>query len=127
LEPLSSTITRLEAVGAQLHDSLEPVQGAESQIEQAHGKVADRVSKLKNVLFRNNGYSTLCKISEILSGNEAQLEDDKPALNSNDLTFFKYAPVTLCDVERSFSCYKTILSDNRRSFTFESLKMHVFI
>jgi hypothetical protein len=83
-------------------------------------------SKLKNVLLRNNGYSTVCKIRGNLSGYEAQLEDDESALNSNDLTFFKYAPVT-CDVERSFSCYKTMLSDNRRSFTFESLKMHVFI
>jgi hypothetical protein len=97
------------------------------QTGQAHGKLADRVkSKLKNVLFQNNGYSALCKISEILSGNEAQLQDE-PAQNSNDLTFFKYAPVTSCDVERSVSCYKTILSDNRRSSTFQSLKMHVFV
>jgi hypothetical protein len=67
-----------------------------------------------------------CKISDIIRGNEAQLEDDEPVLNS-DITFFIFAPVTSCDAERSFSCYKMILSDNRRSFTFESLKMHVFI
>jgi hypothetical protein len=49
---ISSTITRLEAVGAQFHDSLELVQGAERQIGQAQGRVADRVkSKLKNMLF----------------------------------------------------------------------------
>jgi hypothetical protein len=115
------------AVGAQLRDSLELVQGA-TPSDRASTWQGGRVkSKLKNMLSRSNGYSTLCKISEILSGNEAELEDDEPALNSNDLTFFKYAPVTWCDVERSFSCYKMIPSDSRRSFTSESLKMHVFI
>jgi hypothetical protein len=60
--------------------------------------------------------------SDILSGNEATLGEDEPALNSNDLPLFKYAPVTSCDVERSFSSYKTILRDNRRRFSFETLK-----
>jgi hypothetical protein len=67
----------------------------------------------------------MCKISDILSGNEAKLGVDEPALNSNDLTFFKYAPVT-CDVERSCSSYKTILSDNRR-FSLEALKMYIVV
>jgi hypothetical protein len=50
------------------------VQGAKRQIGQARGKVADTMmSRLKNVLFWNKGYSTLCKVSEILSRN-AQLE-----------------------------------------------------
>jgi hypothetical protein len=81
----------------------ELVQGAERQIAQTHGKATDKVrSILKNVLLRNNGSSALYKISEVLSGNEAQLEGDEPALNSNGTTFFKYAPVTLCDVKRSY-------------------------
>jgi hypothetical protein len=67
----------------------------------------------------------MCKISDILSGNEATLGVYEPALNSNDLTLLKYAPVT-CDVERSFSSYKTILSENRR-FSLEDLKMHIVI
>jgi hypothetical protein len=78
---------------------------AEHQIGQAHGNVADRVmSRLKNMLFQNSGYSTLCKISEILSEYEAQLEDDEPAQNSSDLTFIKYDSVTSGDVKRSFMC-----------------------
>jgi hypothetical protein len=57
---ISSTFTHLEAVGAQLRYSLELVQGAEHQIGQAHGKVAFKVkSKLKSMLFQNNGHSTL--------------------------------------------------------------------
>jgi hypothetical protein len=51
-------------------------------------------SKLHRVLRRNDGYATMCKISDILSRNEATLGVDEPALNNNDLTLFKYAPVT---------------------------------
>jgi hypothetical protein len=58
---------------------------------------------------------------------ELTLEEHEPALNSSDLTPLKYAPVTSCDVERSFSHYKIILSDNHRSFLFDNLKTHVVI
>jgi len=43
-------------------------------------------------------------------------------LNGNDLAHFKYAPITSSDIERSFSCYKNVLSDNRRSFDIENIK-----
>ena len=48
-------------------------------------------------------------------------------LTRNDLTFYKYAPVTLTDVERSFSRYKTILADNRRSFDVENIKKNIIV
>jgi hypothetical protein len=90
--------------------------------------VAHRMkSKLENVLFQNNGHSKLCEVSEILSKNETTLEGGEPVLNGNDLTFFKYGSVASCDVERILSSYKMILGDNRRTFTFESLKEHVFM
>jgi len=38
------------------------------------------------------------------------------------LPIFNYVPLTLCDVERSFSKYKSILSDNRRNFKFDNLE-----
>jgi hypothetical protein len=79
------------------------------------------------VLERNPGYSTLCKVSDILWGNEAELDGNERELSANDLTVFKYAPVTSCDAERSFSRYKVLLSDDRRSFLFDNFKMHVII
>ena len=69
----------------------------------------------------------MCKINGILGGNGATLGEEDPALDSNDVTLFKYAPLTSCDVEGSFSMYKKILSDNRRSFLFKNLKMHLVI
>ncbi|PNF39209.1 hypothetical protein B7P43_G01301 [Cryptotermes secundus] len=124
---ISGAITRLEFVGTELCDALDTVKSIENELNRTRGEISDRIkTKIESVLHRNAGYSTLCKIADILSGKLATFEDDTE-LSPNDLTFFKYAPVTSCDVERSFSKYKTILSDNRRSFKFENLKMHVVI
>jgi hypothetical protein len=90
--------------------------------------VGDNVfAKLQSVLHRNEGYSTICKISDILSGKQATFEEHDPELSSLDFTFFKYAPVTTYYVERSFSRYKTTLSDNQRSFLFENFTMYVVV
>jgi hypothetical protein len=40
-----------------------------------------------------------------------------------DIAAYSHAPVTSCDVELSFSRYKTVLADNRRRLTFENLRM----
>jgi len=37
----------------------------------------------------------------------------------------KYAPIIFCDVERSFSNYKSMLILNRLGFKFESLKHYL--
>ena len=112
---IATTISRLSAVGTDLNESLELIKGVRCDIGRARGKIGDAVkSKLNTVLRRNDGYATMCKISDILSGNEATLGVDEPALNSNDLTLFKYAPVTSCDVERSFSSCKCLILDQHQ-------------
>jgi len=100
----------------------------ESELSRVQGGVANKVNaKLQSVLERNPGYSTLCKVSDILCGNEAELGGNEQELSANELALFKFSPVTSCDVERSFSRYKVLLSDNRRSFQFDNFKMHVII
>jgi hypothetical protein len=99
-----------------------------ARCRQARGKVAENVkNKFKKVLERNYGFSIICKINGILGGNGAAQGEEDPPLDSNDVTLFKYAPLTSRDVGRSFSMYKKILSDNPRSFSFENLKMHLVI
>ncbi|KAL4088664.1 hypothetical protein QTP88_023751 [Uroleucon formosanum] len=57
----------------------------------------------KAVLEKNCGFAIMLKILKILNG-ESSLMDGLPEdLTGNDLTFYKYAPVTSTDVERSFS------------------------
>jgi hypothetical protein len=72
-------------------------------------------------------FSVICKINGIHGGNGATLGEEDPALDNKDVILFKYAPLTSRDVQRSFSMYKKILSDNCRSFSFENLKMHLVI
>lgn len=47
--------------------------------------------------------------------------------STDDLVYFKFAPITSVDVERSLFMYKTLLSNNRRSFQFENLYKHLII
>jgi hypothetical protein len=84
------------------------------------GKMVSR--KMKSVLDKNSGYETLCSISRILTG-ESFSTLNIEELTASDLVHFKYAPIVSADVERSFSKYKNVLSDNRRSLTFENLRM----
>ena len=124
---ISKSITRLEAGGMQLYNALKIVKEAESEPHKAQGEVAVKISaKLQRVLQRNPGYSTLRTISDILCGKEVELDNSELELDASDLTC-KYAPVTSCDVERIFSKCKATVSDNRRSFKFKNLKMHVVI
>ena len=82
----------------------------ESELLRVQGEVANKVNeKLQSVLEQNPGYSTLCKVSDILFGNDAELGGNEQELSANDFTLFKYSPVTSCDVERSFSRCKVLL------------------
>ena len=48
-------------------------------------------------------------------------------LTTSEMAYLKFCPLTFCEVERTFSIYKTILSDNRASFTNENLEKYIII
>ena len=75
-----------------------------------HGKSV--FSKLESVLQKNPGYNTLKEISAVLEGKSCNIPANVKLKN---VTLYKYVPITSCDVERSFSCYKTILIDRRHN------------
>jgi len=96
---ISKSITRLETVGMQLCDAINIVKQTESELWRVQVEVTTKVNaKLQSVLERNLGFSTLCKVSDIFCGNEAELGGKEQAISANDLTLFKYSPVTSCDV-----------------------------
>ncbi|KAF0756516.1 Uncharacterized protein FWK35_00028219 [Aphis craccivora] len=85
-------------------------------------------TKMENVLKKNIGLAMLKKIKNILNGELIDMNDLPPEdLDINDLTYFKYVPITSVNVERSFSAYKTLLTNNRRSFKVENIKKHLII
>lgn len=122
---LIRAITSLEKQHVELHEALEVVRKAEMDLEKVAGETGIAASvKLKNVVGKNVGLAALRQISKILSDPNykegLQLQDCE--LNVSDAIYFKYAPITSCDVERSFSRYKHVLSDKRLSLTMENVK-----
>jgi len=69
---------------------------------------------LENVLIKNQGLNSLKQMYKIITGVKEPTDLNKITENftCNDLVFFKYAPITSVDVERSFS------ANNRRAFLF---------
>ncbi|KAL4104508.1 hypothetical protein QTP88_019803 [Uroleucon formosanum] len=120
---LPNSITRLESSNICLADSIGIVEEQKNKIQLAKNIVGREIQhKFKTVLEKNSGYKTMQIISKILEGQEVTKEGLPDDLNADDITFFKHAPITSVEVERSFSTYKTLLSDNRRSFLFENIK-----
>jgi hypothetical protein len=64
----------------------------------------------------------LIQISKIHSDEVDTTKGIEEDLKVEDFAFFKYAPITSVDVERSFSRYKNLLPDNKRSYKFEQIK-----
>ena len=75
-----------------------------------------------SVLERNPGYDSLYTVSQIISREMSHTPKD---IAPNHIHLLKYAPVTSCEVERSFSLYKNILSDRRQNLTSENMEKYL--
>jgi len=119
---LSTYITRLEKQNMMLSESISIVKIVKEKLQSPQGEKGKAIyKKLENVLSKNKGFEIIEQISNILEGIDNSLENLED-LNVNDLKYYKFAPVTSVDVERSFSRYKNLLANNRRSFTFENIR-----
>lgn len=98
-------------------------------IRQALGTLSDKkfLKKMEAVFARNPGFVEIIKIQEIIFNNSKKTSSFICKLSSGELTMFKYAPVSSCDVERVFSIYGNFLTNQRRSFALENLKMHLVV
>jgi hypothetical protein len=101
---------------------------AEKKLNEAHGDIATAISgKLNRVLLKNKGWKQLLDINTILCGVSSD-EINYHRFDLNETSCMKYAPITsVQDVERSFSMYKNIPSDNRASFTSENLTKYMVV
>jgi hypothetical protein len=48
-------------------------------------------------------------------------------ISSSYYPLFKFAPINSVNVERSFSKYKSILADSKRSFKFSNLRKYLIV
>ncbi|KAJ4437466.1 hypothetical protein ANN_17610 [Periplaneta americana] len=81
-------------------------------------------NKFQNVFGKNSGYNKMCKIAQVLEGVPVGEIDGVCVC---DIPLFKYARLTSCDVERSFSQYKSLFRDNRHAFVMDNLEMTLVV
>jgi hypothetical protein len=72
---ISSAITRLEVVGTELRDAFDTVKSIENELNRSRGEVSDKIKTKIESVHQNAGYSTICKIADILSGKPETFED----------------------------------------------------
>jgi hypothetical protein len=123
---LPETIRKLEANGLQLLDSLEILNSAGKTIDNINVPKLESIRKKYHaVLAKNSGLSIMKVVLSQLNGDTSH--EALADVYAEDILCLKHAPLVSCEVERSFSKYKAIFRDNRNSFTFENLKMHIII
>lgn len=118
---LPTEITKLEYQGLTLCKSLDIFNNSIKNINIVEGNIGEQVNhKLSSVLHKNVGLKILNEIASVHRGTFLNL-----TLEPNIIAVMKFAPISSCDVERSFSLYKNILTDNRTNFTESNLEMYV--
>lgn len=122
---IAAAITKLEARGMPLHESTEIVKLLEEKINNSKVVAPKIKDKFEYVLNKNQGFKKLIKINDVIQGIDLDENVDNIELDPNVIVKFKFAPITSCEVERSFSAYKHILSDRRQSFTTDNLEKYL--
>ena len=125
---LSDSILKLQKKNMPLAESLDILEKVQVQLQMAQGNDGQKVyKKFETVLNKNSGLKILKQISKIIGGESDNMDALPEDLTTNDLSFYKFAPITSVDVERSFSIYKNLLTDNRRSFKLENIRKHLLL
>jgi hypothetical protein len=97
---IPESIKKLEPTGLSLQESMGILENAEMKLRAVRGETGEKVyRKFRAVLKRNLGYSTFMAVLKILDREDTDpLQDTSPG----KCNLLKSAPVTSCDVERSF-------------------------
>lgn len=109
---LSKTIKYFENQNLKLEDNFYAIL---NRLKSISGEFASKLAKkIDAVLKRNPDLHILRQFYE----NDFELQ----IKYSHYLPYFTYASITSCDVERSFSIFKDVLTSKRTSFTNENLE-----
>lgn len=138
-------ITRLESNQLPLSAAIELVEEVREKLELNQGaRGAKLLSKMENVFKKNIGtkifmkrrkklkhflpflgYSTLANISKVLNGeriSRVSSEQIFEKFTHNEVQCLKFAQVTSCEVERSFSLRNQVLVPQRQSLSVENVE-----
>jgi len=113
----------LQKRNALLTESFSLLDKTVKSINEVKGHQGEEVSlKMQNILANNKGLEILRQIALIHAGEYIETH-----YSPKEITAFKYAPLVSCEVERSFSVYKDLLTCKRTNLSNENLKYHMVI
>lgn len=105
-----------------LSDSIAIIDDIEQCVKQLDGSIGTAVkTKFAELLRKNVGFKSIASISKIINGESCD-DDIIEKLSIEDLSSFKFAPITTCHIERSFSQYKHVLEGRDLNWEFDNLK-----
>ena len=122
-----STIKKLENRGLSITEVIDLLNKVKTVFKHNYDQIY--YQKFKSVFGNNKGFSTIKDVSRVLNNGPIPLQEmtqELAQLSLLDMEKLNYAPLVSCDVERVFSEYKTVLTDNR-SFLYENFKKYVII
>ena len=108
---VSSLLARLECTKLSIEESFAYLAAVESCVDGAIGPKPDPIKKRLENVTRNN--SRLGVFRNILSVLQGDGDSSRLPLKTADIPLFRFAPMSSVDAERSFSRYKSLLSDQR--------------
>lgn len=124
---IALAIEKLENRSLSLEESVNIIYDVKNKLKitsASNSLVKQKVNeKLDTVLKNNPGFTKLQAINNILNGDFSKPVDMDP----DTICKFKYAPITSCEVERTFSFYKHVLSDRRQNLTVENLEKYMVV
>ena len=120
---LVSAIQLLEKRGITLVEAISAYKNVKHRMENVPGNFGEKIlTKLKAVADKNPGLEHFLEVAKVHEGYAASVDVD-----IGKAVVLKYAPVTSCDVERSFSMYKDILSHKRQNLLPENIEKYLIV
>lgn len=114
----------LEERNMELVNALQIFQSALRKISVAYGDIGRKVQKKCDHIVANNpDLKTVENIRDIIVGEEVDME----RTFAQHAMYFKFAPVTSVEVERSFSKLNMLLTEHRLSIKTENVKNFLLI
>lgn len=125
---IPTIIEKLETRNLLLSETIKIVDTLNDDLKMCTTAVGKSVyKKYVDTIKKNVGFTIIKNIHAVMEGKLADGELPPNINKPNILPMFKYAPVTSCDVERSFSKYKNLLNENRQSFCIENVEKHMIV
>ncbi|CAK5038844.1 unnamed protein product [Meloidogyne enterolobii] len=115
------TIKKMEGQGLPVTTIVYLLDELKKKLSGALGEVGEAVlRKFEAVMAKNPGIEKFRNVAKILEGLEANID-----IPPDKIASLKFAPLQSCDVERTFSVYKSILDEKRTSLTAENLEKYL--